>query len=112
LGRALTTYPSALAILSHTGIHPHFKFFLYIALCREIEAAENQCRELEKVVAVVEKNRQRFRHIDNVRDEERLKCLFQGFTDLNFVKPQITARNWAAQGFCHQNEAITRQNLE
>ena len=36
------------------------------ALYRDVEVAENQCKELEKVVALVENNRQRFRHIDNV----------------------------------------------
>ena len=37
------------------------------ALYRDVEAAEKQCKELEKVVALIENNRQRFRHIDNVR---------------------------------------------
>lgn len=38
------------------------------ALYRDVEAAEKQCNELEKVVALVENNRQRFRHIDNVSE--------------------------------------------
>lgn len=37
------------------------------ALYRDVEAAEKQCKELEKVVTLIENNRQRFRHIDNVR---------------------------------------------
>jgi len=39
----------------------------HTALYRDVEAAEKQCKELEKVVAHIENNRQRFRHIDNVR---------------------------------------------
>lgn len=38
---------------------------------RDVEAAEKQCNELEKVVALVENNRQRFRHIDNVSDKRK-----------------------------------------
>jgi hypothetical protein len=40
---------------------------MHTALYRDVEAAEKQCKELEKVVALIENNRQRFRHIDNVR---------------------------------------------
>jgi hypothetical protein len=37
------------------------------ALRRDIEAAESQTVALEKTIALVEGNRARFKHIDNVR---------------------------------------------
>ena len=36
------------------------------ALYKDIEAAEQQASDLEKTVQMVEANRARFRHIDNV----------------------------------------------
>ncbi|EWM29217.1 syntaxin 6 [Nannochloropsis gaditana] len=61
-----TQHENFLRLLQTTNTAPDLSCRdLRDSLCREIEAAENQCRELEKVVAVVEKNRQRFRHIDN-----------------------------------------------
>lgn len=50
-----------------------------------MEAAEKQCKELEKVVALIENNRQRFRHIDNVR-----ACL------------RLCVRNWRLWGHLHR----------
>lgn len=47
------------------------------ALYRDVEAAEKQCKELEKVVALVENNRQRFRHIDNVRAYVPASCIVE-----------------------------------
>lgn len=49
---------------TNTASNPQFKE-LQRGLYRDIEAAENQCKELEKTVAMVEANRQRFKHIDN-----------------------------------------------
>ncbi|TFJ88196.1 hypothetical protein NSK_000548 [Nannochloropsis salina CCMP1776] len=61
-----TQHENFLRLLQTTNTAPDLSCRdLRDSLCRDIEAAENQCRELEKVVAVVEKNRQRFRHIDN-----------------------------------------------
>jgi hypothetical protein len=45
-----------------------FLSFSFTALYRDVEAADKQCNELEKVVALVENHRQRFRHIDNVSE--------------------------------------------
>lgn len=48
----------------NTVMHP----FILVGLYRDVEAADRQCNELEKVVALVENHRQRFRHIDNVSE--------------------------------------------
>ncbi|GAB5029638.1 t-snare coiled-coil domain family [Nannochloropsis oceanica] len=55
---------------TNTASDPGFKA-LYACLYRDVEAADRQCNELEKVVALVENHRQRFRHIDNNELAER-----------------------------------------
>jgi len=72
--------PAPVICLGYFALHARIHFFSisfsfsfsfshhHTALYRDVEAAEKQCNELEKVVALVENNRQRFRHIDNVSE--------------------------------------------